>query len=159
MIPTLNYLAHQAVAFTNKEKQGGLWLSLIYELLDVRGSRNEHLANPLNRDAKVFYWRPRAIPFTGEEEVHGEFLTLDYCSHYPQLILTDFDSLEDLEASLLGPAGLMNQFTTQQIAFKALQLQPFNIYYDSPDGMQIRFEKHAQKDFDTKYPNPKLFWH
>ena len=150
------------MAFTAGDPAGGLERSEIFHLLDTKGSENEHLANQLNRDPKVPYARPREQPLTGSEEIHGDYLLLDFCGHNPSMLLFDFPRIEDLEAAILGGAGITNIFTTYQLAFLEGKLTPYAVYYDSPSGVRVRFNKRdqyaASASAKTQYPNPHVEW-
>jgi hypothetical protein len=75
----------------------------IYATLDVQGQSNMHLANPLNRDPNVFYFRPRMTALSGTELLHGTYLLFDYCAHDESMHLIDYPSLGDLEQAIIGP--------------------------------------------------------
>ncbi|MHB1082476.1 MAG: hypothetical protein ACYC67_24000 [Prosthecobacter sp.] len=162
MTTTLNHIAEQAVAFTADDPDGGLWLQHILQLLDTKGTENEHLANPLNRDPKVFYVRPRDKALTGAEVIHGDFLALDYCGHTPSMTLLDYPRIEELEAAILGGGGILNLFTTYLLAFREGRIAPYDVFYDSPSGERVRFNKrHQDQDKEaakTVYPNPEIRW-
>mgnify|MGYP000387967154 CR=1 FL=1 len=149
-MPNLSHLLRQAVAHTASDWDGGLDLDELLHLLDVgafRGkasTRNDHLANPLNREDDVFYTRPRATPFHGSEPVFGDFLTVEYCGHYPYAVLRDHDSENLLESAILGPAGITNIFTTYLMVFKNYTLCPYALTFSNRDGDRVRFDKQRQ---------------
>jgi len=150
---SIKHIAEQAVAFTPNGIVGGFDLEEILELLDAKGSKNQHLANPNNT--------PRDVALTGDETVHGDYLLLDYCAHYPSVALHDFSSIENLEYTIMGESGITNHFTTHQLAFLHSKLSPYDIYHDSPFGEQVKFNKSDQyKDMFSglKYANIKIQW-
>jgi hypothetical protein len=158
-------IAEQAVAATASDPEGGLSLHEIYRLLDVgqrRPQRNAHLANPLNRDPKVFYFRPRHEPLSGEEPVYGQFLSLDYSAHDYRMILEDHDDLASLESSILSGSGILNPFTTYEFAFVEFRLAPYRITYRDREGLLKDFNKYAQYDskrsLEEDHREPKLAW-
>jgi len=158
-------IAAQAVTATSTDPDGGLSLDEIYSLLDVskRGpQRNEHLANPLNRDPNVFYFRPRLEPLSGNEPVYGQFLSLSYYSHDPFLVLENHDDLASLESSILAGAGILNPFTTFELAFIGFRMAPYRITYRDGQGLFQIFQKRDQYDGKVsareKYRERKLEW-
>ena len=163
MTTTLIQIAEQAVEFTADDPDGGLDLEEILRLLDTKGTENEHLANPLNRDPDVYYFRPRGKALTGAESVHGDFLILNYCGHDPAMILSDYLSISDLEAAILGGGGILNMFTTYQLAFRDGLITSYDVFYDSHSGERVRFSKQDQHRqnaaTDTVYSNPEIRWH
>ena len=163
MTTTLIYIAEQAVEFTADDPDGGLELEEILRLLDTEGSENEHLANPLNRDPDVYYFRPRDKALTGAESVHGDLLILNYCGHDPAMILFDYLSISDLESAILGGGGILNMFTTYQLAFRDGRIAPYDVFYDSHSGERVRFSKQDQYQqnaaTNTVYLNPEIRWH
>ena len=162
MTTTINQIAEQAMAYTADDPDGGLEREEILKLLDTKGTENEHLANPLNRDPEVFYERPRETAFTGDEAVHGDYLLLDFCGHNPSMVLFDFPSLQDLEAAILGGGGITNIFTTYQLAFRSGRLTPYDIFFQSSSGDRAKFNKRDQSQEDasaqTAYPNAEICW-
>jgi hypothetical protein len=155
-------IASQAVAVTSGDLCA-LSFDEIYELLDVsKRTRNEHLANPLNRDPNVFYFRPRLVSLSGDEPVFGQFLSLKYGSHDPLMILEDHDDLASLESSILSGAGILNLFTTFQLAFRGFRVAPYRITYRDGNGLVKVFDKQDQYDgkvcLPEEYREAKLEW-
>lgn len=159
---TLRDIADQAVAATATDPDGGLDIDDIFELLDVRGNANLNLANPLNRDPDVFYFRPRSQPLTGNEPVNGQFLSLEFCGHEPDMILTDHPDLKSLESEILGDRGILNPFTTYLVAFINYRAAPYRVIYRDADGREKQFNKHDQytgdDPFDTEYVDCRVEW-
>ncbi len=162
MTTTLNQLAEQAVAYTADDPDIRLEREEILKLLDTKGTENEHLANPLNRDPEVFHERPRETAFTGDEAVRGDYLLLDFCGHNPSMRLFDFPNLQDLEAAILGGGGITNIFTTCQLAFLGGRLTPYDVFYESGSGERVKFNKRDQYQegtaSKTDYPNAEICW-
>ena len=79
----------------------------------------------------------RDIPLTGEEELHGDFFTLDYISHDDTYRLRDYDSRESMEAELVGDRGILNPFTTFVIAFVDSSVVDYKIKYTDSEGNRI----------------------
>lgn len=163
MTTTLSHIAEQAVAFTAADPDGGFELEEILRLLDTKGTENEHLANPLNRDPNVYYFRPREKALTGAESLHGNYLILNYCGHDSSMILSDYHNISELEATILGGSGILNIFTTYQLVFRNGQIAPYDIFYDSNSGKRVRFSKHNQNQRhvaqNNEYLNPEIRWH
>ena len=86
-------------------------------LTHIRGTRNAHLADPDGYDSRTGNYHQRSTPLPLDAEVHGEFLTLDYCGHGPWAILENHGSLADVEKSILSGAGILNGFTEFVLAF------------------------------------------
>lgn len=130
----LRDIVRQAVEFTREHRFWGIREEEILQLLDTFDEGNGHLANPLNRDPNIHYFRPRETLLTGEEEVNGKYLTLDYCGHDPRLLLKAFDSIEELERSILSDAGILNSWTTYVFAFIDGQLRDYEVVATLDDG-------------------------
>ncbi len=144
-------LAEDAVAATQNDPEGSpLTLTDVLRLLDSDGNRNRHLRNPLNhpRDG---YIKPRAVPLTGDEPVHGDFLALTYCAHDPFVRLDDHESLEQLEKFLASDSGTINFYITCSIAFIRGSVVPYRIGYELDDKTVGVFDKHLQ---DTRGAQP-----
>ena len=146
---TVIALAKEAVAATQDDPEGSaLTVNGVLRLLDVKGTRNSHLENPLNHPQRG-YIRPRQTPLTGDEPVYGEFLSLTYCGHDPFVRLEDHDSRESLELFLASPSGVVNFFITYCIAFIDGQVARYRVAYTADDGSVAWFDKHLQ---NTKGP-------
>jgi hypothetical protein len=144
MKSTVLELAKAAVAETVNDPEGSaLTVAAVLGLLDVHGSRNTHLENPLNHPRRG-YLRPREIPLSGAEPVHGDFLALKFCSHDPHLQLLDFDDITSLEQMLASHYGIVNFFITYCIAFIDGEVARYRIAYCSDDGSSGWFDKHLQ---------------
>ncbi len=157
----LREIATQAVIATADDPYGGFSTDLIYRLLDVVGTANLHLKNPLNTYKEVCYFRPREIALTGEEPVFGRFLVLDYCEHNKSVLLFDFSDIKALESQLLAGSGLLNPFTTFAIAFVEFVLSPFQITFRRGDGKTSIFDKQNQDEYIQRretYENRTLKW-
>jgi hypothetical protein len=154
-------LAVQAIEATSDDPEGNLLgFGPIYKLLDTDGSRNPHLANPLNHPLRC-HFRARENPLRGGENVNGEFLSLTYCNHDPFVRLIDHDDLASLEATILGPGGLLNPFITYLVAFISGKVAKYRITYVGPDGTILPFDKYSQwRDYQSgkKYPNAAIEW-
>jgi hypothetical protein len=126
-------LAVQSIEATSDDPKGNmLGFGPIYKLLDTEGSRNPHLANPLNHPRRG-YIRRRENPLRGDEIVNGEFLSLIYCNHDPFVRLTDHDDLASLEAMILSPGGLLNPYINYLVAFISGKVAKYQITYVGPE--------------------------
>lgn len=160
MTTTIQHLAAQAEAYTRSIDSYGLSADHIFKILDTHGSvnANEHLANPLNHPSQGPI-HDRAVPLTGAELVHGDFLVLNYCGHSPFLRLSTYTSLQHLEAAILDLDGITNQFTTYLLAFRGGKLAPYDVYYDSPSGERVRLVKtETEADAAPINRNPEVRW-
>lgn len=159
---TLLEIAEEAVVATANDPLGGLDFDDIYGLLDVGGTQNEHLANPLNRDPTVYHHRPRAMPLVGDEQINGRYLSLTYCGHYPLVHLCDHEDLHSLERSILSDSGILNPFVTYLIAFIDFRNVPYRVVYRGGDGSLIPFTKLTQYDASYRsreqYIDRQLEW-
>jgi hypothetical protein len=163
---TLRDIAAQAVDSTRDDPEGNLLSALeIFRLLDVRGTRNAHLANPLNLPPWNGYIRPRAVPLTGDEEVNGDFLALTYCHHDPFVRLDDFASRIELESGLLGRGGFLHPMINYLVAFIEGNVAHFRITYCGLDGSIKLFDKYQQpREFlweasmESQYPEARVQW-
>ena len=158
----LKQITDDAVEATADDPDGGLEAEEVYRLLDVSGTLNEHLINPQNRAGGVTYVRPRETPLTGEEEVHGKWLSLTYCGHDPFALLEDYNDRDSLESFLVSDSGILNPFITFLIAFIDYKVVPYTISYRNRDGAIVQFNKRNQYDGTDspkeKYPERQLEW-
>ena len=141
---TVHELAKAAVAETQDDPEGSaLSVAAILRLLDVYGARNAHLENPLNHRGRG-YVRPKEIPLSGAEPVHGAFLALKYCAHDPTVQLIDFDDIKSLEQMLASNYGIINLYITYCVAFIDGKVARYQIAYRGDDGTTGWFDKHFQ---------------
>lgn len=76
---------------------------------------------------------------TGNEQVAGDFLLLDYCGHMPELRLVAFTSRQQLEDSILNEGGIFNSFTTMLIPIIFGQFQPYRVAYQAQAEPEQQF--------------------
>jgi hypothetical protein len=141
---TLLALAKEAVEATQDDPEGSaLTVEEIFRLLDVRGTQNAHLENPLNH-LQSGYIKPRGEPCLGDEPVYGKFLALVYCAHDPFVRLDDHEDIDSLNESLASVGGVVNPFITYCVAFIDGKVVPYRIAYRRDDGSVGWFDKHLQ---------------
>jgi hypothetical protein len=99
------------------EATGWVSLDTFRTLTHIRGTRNEHLADPEGFDSPTRNVHERTTPLPLDAEVHGRFLTFDYCGHGTWAVLQDHESLKDVEKSILSGSGILNVFTEVVLAF------------------------------------------
>jgi hypothetical protein len=147
---TVLELAEAAVAACQDDPEGNqLTVAKVLALLDVAGSQNLHLANPLNHPGHG-YWKPRQVALSGNEPVHGWHLALRYCSHDPFVILHDFTDVVALEEFLASNSGPVNFYITYCVALIEGKVEPYRIGYRAVDGTGY-FDKQLQ---NTHGPQP-----
>ncbi|KYF50868.1 hypothetical protein BE08_11300 [Sorangium cellulosum] len=99
-------------------------------------------------------------PFSPEIELNDRFIVVDHASHVPESSVWGFADRTELEAFILGPAGLTNPFTTFCVAFVDGSRCPFRLLY--VDGARdVEFSKSAQLErdpFGHEYPKLRLEW-
>lgn len=100
-----------------------LWGGAVLELTHVRGPSNAHLTD----ERRESIYLPRAWPLPPDAEVRGEFLTLLWEWHSPCLLLDEHASLADVEAAIIGGAGVSNPFTGCVLAFVGGQLRGYEV--------------------------------
>jgi hypothetical protein len=125
------------------ESVTGIPLQRVLTLLDIRGRRNRHLANRLNR-TKVPYRRARTIPLVGDEAVYGRFLSLNYCNHDEEMHLTDYDTRAELQDDILSGSGILNVWTTCFIAFVDGRYSGYEIVHRTSDGGEEVVARHGE---------------
>lgn len=159
-------LAKMLVAQVNARPWAGHFNSLsldgLLRVIDFDGPSNEHLCNPLNRDAKVRYFRPRLKSLTGNEEISGDYLLFDYCSHDESMKLREFESCGELETFILDVAGITNDFTTDLVPIIKGQIRDYTVsYFDIKTGSRKSFDKIEQyvgPEPFRDYPELHLHW-
>jgi len=124
------------------EATGFMSLDSFLTLTHIRGKRNGHLADPDGYDSRTGNYHERRTPLPLAAEVHGEFLTLDYCGHGPWAILKDHGSLAEVEGEILSGAGILNGFTEFVLAFVNGRLHSYEVRDRSnrliaKDGMRV----------------------
>ena len=128
-----------------------LSLDNIYKVMDIDISSNKELANPLNKDPKVYYFRPRQTPLSGDEEVTGKYLVFDYCDHNQSMYLKERLSLRETEEYITAPSGMPNVYTTCIIAIIDGIVKHYEIsYFDKHKGKRCILDKDEQINSD--YP-------
>ncbi|WP_437636881.1 hypothetical protein [Sorangium sp. So ce854] len=99
-------------------------------------------------------------PFSPEVELSDRFIVVDHAGHVPESSVRGFAGRTELEAFILGPAGLTNPFTTFCVAFVDGIYCPFRLIY--VDGARdVEFSKAAQLDrgpFKHEYPKLRIEW-
>ncbi len=99
-------------------------------------------------------------PFSLGLELNDRFIVVHHTGHVPESFVRGFANLRELEAFILGPAGLTNSFTTFCVAFVDGSYCPYRLLY--LDGTRdIEFSKAAQLDhegFGHEYPELRLEW-
>jgi hypothetical protein len=150
---TVLELAKAAVAATQDDPEGSmLTVAAVLCLLDVHGTRNAHLANPLNHPPlSRGGFKPREVRLSGAEPVHGAFLALNYCCHDPFVQLIDFDDIKSLEQMLASGSGIVNFYINYSVAFIDGKVARYQIAYRSDNGSIGLFDKHLQ---NTQGPHP-----
>jgi hypothetical protein len=147
---TVLEVAEAAVAACRDDPEGNdLEVAKVLALLDVSGSQNLHLANPLNHPRQG-YWRPRQVALSGKEPVHGSYLALCYCAHDPFVVLHDYTDIVALEKFLASNSGPVNPFITYCVAFIEGRVERYRIAHKAVDGAGY-FEKQLQ---NTHGPQP-----
>lgn len=137
-------IANAAVAESQDDLEGSnLTVSTILALLDVVGSVNMHLANPLNHSRRGGI-RRRETALSGNEPVYGAFLTLAYSAHDPLVLLSEHTNIQKLEEFLASNSGPTNRFVTCCTSFIEGKLEPYRIGYIAADGAVGFFDKHFQ---------------
>ena len=158
----LRELVSQAVNATASDVDGGLEPQEIYSLLDSDGPANAALRNPENAAALRPGFHPRPVPFSGDERVEGEFLTLDFCGHDPSCVLRYHTSLSEIEDFVLSQSGILNPFTTYMLAFVKGVCRKYTVTYEGDGGARLAFDKLSQVEdphaFGKVYPNASLEW-
>ncbi len=148
-----------AIEATKDEPEGGFDRREILGLLEVRGSRNAHLADPIEGRGG---FQNRNTPLEGSEPVYGNYLTLRYLGHDPAVVLTDHDDLPSLEAEICSGSGYLNPFSTLMVAIVEGRVRPFRILHGAPGQAREIFRKRDQSgpafSFGTKYLDPGLEW-
>ncbi len=165
MTTRLSDMIRQASDYARAHCAWGIDEKKALAILDVSGKRNEHLANPLNRDPNIPYFRRRSTPLSGKEQVYGRFLILDYCGHEVSLILKDFDDIRALEEDVLSGAGILNDFTTYMFAFIQGRLQDYQVAATGSDGATYVIDNNKQQEVtatpwesDVKWVNARIHW-
>jgi hypothetical protein len=130
--------------------------------LDIVSKNNPHLANP-DQLHEITFFSPRRPPFSGNEELIGDYFVFSYCEHDMSMQLIEMDSLQDIERLITGPSGVSNKFTTRLIAIVNGKVQPYEVTcLDERTGKQIHFDKNRlfenENLFRQKYDNLQVKW-
>lgn len=120
----------------------------IYRCTDIKGKHNKHLVDVLNLTDGH---RVRTTPLTGMEQIYGEYLLFDYCGHNGDMFLDEYESLEEVEAHIVGEAGITNAFTTYLVAIINGKIKPYQIYYRDEQTRGLRL---FNKDEQLNSPDP-----
>lgn len=135
-------------------RETGLLEHAILSTVDFCGEDNPHLANPLNNEhpRTVFYFRPWAVPLSGDEPVHGRYLLFHCIGHNGDMWVTSFASRRAMEEDILGDAGITNAFTSVQVAVVDGRVARYEVsHQDDATGERRRFDKEAQWDSENPF--------
>jgi len=137
--------------------KGHLSVEMLYASLDLRGPQNGHLA--ISKDYDGTYEMRRETLLTGDEEIRGDYLVLDYCNHEERICLTEYKTLENAERYILGGAGVFNSFTNLVLVFDHLRLRNYRVTYRSRrDDRRVEFDITARNIADRPYRDRRIEW-
>lgn len=98
---------------------------LVAEL--YRNNLGDHYdANELSNEL-IFIHKNKRI--SNNELLASKYLIFDYIGHLPEVRLTSFENLPDLEAHIIGDSGIFNGFSTIVIAIIDGLVKPYKIGY------------------------------
>lgn len=100
---------------------------LYQELIFKGGNEQLNESFPMCHYPSKSHIVPRTIPLTGDEDIEGKYSLFSYIGHLPEIVLITFNSLTDLEQAIIGNGGILNGFTTIQIAFVNGSVKPYRI--------------------------------
>ena len=155
----LSDIVMQSVRRNADDPYAAICDSDVYHNLDVRRvqavptNTNIHLLNPRNSELGGF--RPRETSLTGDEPVNGDYLSLHYSSHDGSFFLLDHLSIHELEAEIVGSAGILNPFTSFVDAFIHFTATEYEITFTDHTGSRVCFDKCLQNSGDEYTYNPK----
>jgi hypothetical protein len=118
----------------------------IYNRMEIYGSDNKEFDNALNSSGE------RLNLLSANDVIVGDYFIFDYSGHNGDTVLFQCDSIEEAESSILDPGGIINKFTTYQIAIIKGKIQDYDIYFINEDGVQVKFIKgiHDSLNFDIE---------
>lgn len=124
----------------------------------IIGEDNLQLGNPRNEE--------REVTNTGEEVVVGSYLLFDYIEHTEDMYIEQYQSLSALEKAITSSSGVINPFTTYQVAIVNGEVATYEIYFtNKKDGRDYKFNKHIHGTLpksrdERKYEitNVRLAW-
>ncbi|WP_339209199.1 hypothetical protein MHH56_15585 [Paenibacillus sp. FSL K6-3182] len=138
-------------------------LTYLYKKIDIIGTDNVELRNPLNLDESVFYFRDRETPLTGQEMITGDYLIFDYTGHNEDMFIKQFNSINELEEEITDGGGITNTFTTFQIALVFGKVRHYNITFtNGNNGQEYNFVKDVhdalpEYNYEEGKPGTQLF--
>ncbi|MEC0090848.1 hypothetical protein [Paenibacillus macquariensis] len=110
-------------------------LTYLNKKIDIIGTDNVELRNPLNLDESVFYFRDRETPLTGQEMITGDYLIFDSTGHNEDMFIKQYNSINELEEEITAGGRITNPFTTFQIAIVLGKVRHFNITFTNGDEL------------------------
>lgn len=132
----------------------------LYKRLYIDGPDNHHLNSSL-KQSPGSYLMVREIPLSGDEEVQGEYFLFDHTGHQGDVTLMQYETLDELEASLIGDGGILNFFTTHAIVIVKGKIWRYEIWAVQ-EGTQEKMFFDKQKQLDTgdfkSWRLPQLSW-
>ena len=149
-------LSHLVDEIVKAAPEQMLSVQQLYASLDFQGPRNAHLAIP---DWHTQEFRSPDMDrhefLTGQEEIAGDILVFDYCSHNGRMRLRECDSLAEAASLILGGAGVFNVFTDLVLVFEHFRLRPYRTSYRDQAGARVVFDgRHTKDDF----PDRQIEW-
>ncbi|RAP77189.1 hypothetical protein [Paenibacillus montanisoli] len=135
----------------------------VYKTVDIIGTNNSALRNPLNLDEDVFYFRDREYPLTGQEMISGDYLLFKYIGHNGDMFINECISIDELEDEITGGGGITNTFTTFQIPIVMGKVRHYTItFINGIDGQEYNFVKGIHDalpewDYENEQPGEVFF--
>ena len=153
-------LAHLAQQIVRVAPPDMLTDQMLYASLDFDGSHNRHLAIPDWHSREHRTWEMQRFEFlTGEEEIGGDILVFDYCSHDGRMLLRECASLNAAAKLVLGGAGVFNVFTDIVLVFDHFRFRPYRASYCDETGTRLIFDgRHTKDDKPLLFRDRQIEW-
>jgi hypothetical protein len=131
-------------------------IDFLCRMLDSNTARNSHLALHLDETVKRRVLQ-RKHPVPTETPVFGDFVTITYDSHVPELKLADHDDLVSMSLEVLGGAGILSAFVDFQFAFILGELATWTITVPM-GGKNCEFEKSTMIGYEGDHRGVSITW-
>lgn len=125
----------------------------LLDRLNFYGMHNHHLWYDFTQPGTNTP-RKRDKPVSLTEELTGDYLVYESCGHDGRYLIKSYDTLEEVEADLLGIAGIINTFTSEMFVVENKEkkrVKPYRIVGIDKNGEEVKFQKYINDDLFSSY--------
>lgn len=125
----------------------------LLERLNFYGMHNHHLWYDFTQPGTNAL-KKRDKPLSLTEKLSGNYLVYESCGHDGRYTVNSYDSLAEVEADLLGIAGIINTFTSEMVVVENKEkkrAKPYRIVGIDKNGNEVTFQKYINDHLFSLY--------